>query len=104
MESAWRKEFQMSAKYGLSDRDLARRRARIRAGMMWHVGTFMIVNAFLWIVDLWMGQDGLQFAHWITGAWTIALLLHGFAWLIEGRDGRQQRAKVNLDRAQRATL
>ncbi|WP_300623957.1 2TM domain-containing protein [Ilumatobacter sp.] len=64
---------------------LAEREARYFEDLMWHVGTFAIINAFLWFLDLWVGQDGAQWAYWVTVAWGIGLAFHVLAYLIDGR-------------------
>ena len=64
----------------------ARRRARYLTGLLWHIGTFLIVNGFFWLMDLTLGAGGAQWAPWITAAWGFALLFHLLAWLIAGCD------------------
>jgi uncharacterized membrane protein YhaH (DUF805 family) len=67
------------------------RRARYLTGLLWHLGTFLIINAFFWVLDLVVGQAGLQWAYWITLFWGLALAFHVLAWLVTGRrsDGVQ---------------
>ncbi len=75
----------MATNEELSDRQLAERRAKYQTGLMWHVGAFVIINGFFWLMDLALGQDGLQWAPWITAFWGLALLFHVLAWFIDGR-------------------
>lgn len=64
----------------------ARRQARYLTGLAWHAGTFVIVNAAFWLLDLGLGQSGAQWAYWITGVWGFALGFHALAYLVDGRD------------------
>jgi hypothetical protein len=86
-----------------TDRELAERRAKYLTGLIWHVGAFLIINAFLWLLDLALGQNGLQWAYWITAAWGFALLFHVLAWLIDGRDFEGRRAQHYLDQGRHET-
>jgi hypothetical protein len=61
------------------------RRATYLTGLMWHVGAFLIVNAFLWVLDAIVGQSGIQWAFWITLFWGLALAFHVLAYLVVGR-------------------
>jgi hypothetical protein len=49
------------------------------------VGAFLIINAFFWILDLIIGQSGLQWAYWITLFWGFALAFHVLAYFVVGR-------------------
>lgn len=64
----------------------ARHRARALTGLMWHAGSFLIVNAWFWVLDAGLGTSAFDWAYWITGAWGFALAFHGLAYWIEGRD------------------
>jgi len=68
-----------------SQEERARDRAKYRTGLMWHVGVFVVINAFFWTLDLVVGQAGLQWAYWITLFWGVALAFHIVAYLIDGR-------------------
>ena len=74
----------------------ARRRAKHWTDLMWHLGAFVIINGFFWILDLALGQSGLQWAYWITGAWTFALAFHVLAYLIDGRDLQERKTQQYL--------
>ncbi len=73
----------------MADIDTLERRARHRAGylsgLLWHAGTFVIINAFFWILDLAVGASGLQWSWWITLLWGFALAFHALAYYIDGR-------------------
>ena len=68
-----------------SDAELAERRANYLAGLLWHIGAFVIINAGFWLLDLTVGDDGLDWAPWITAIWGFALAFHVLAYLIDGR-------------------
>lgn len=74
----------------------ARRRARYLTGLMWHVGAFIIINAFFWILDLTLAGGGLDWAYWITGAWAFALAFHVLAYLVEGRQVEERKTRQYL--------
>jgi uncharacterized membrane protein YhaH (DUF805 family) len=61
------------------------RRAKYLTGLMWHIGAFIIINAFFWILDAMTGQAGIQWAFWITLFWGFALAFHVLAYLVVGR-------------------
>ncbi|MEZ5377659.1 MAG: 2TM domain-containing protein [Acidimicrobiales bacterium] len=63
----------------------ARHQAKYLAGLVWHIGTFVIINVFFWILDLAIGQSGAQWAYWITGVWAFALAFHALAYIVDGR-------------------
>jgi hypothetical protein len=66
--------------------ELAHHRAHYLTGLYWHLGVFVIVNAFFWLLDLGLGVGGADWAYWITIIWGFALAFHVLAWLIDGRD------------------
>lgn len=61
------------------------RQAKCLEGLMWHAGTFLIINAFFWILDLFVGDGGFDWALWITGVWGFALAFHALAYAVDGR-------------------
>ena len=69
----------------------ARQRAKGYTDMMWHVTTFIIINGFLWFLDLRSG--GADWAYWITIGWGLGVAFHVASYLIEdsGRGGRKYR-------------
>jgi len=85
------------------DEQLAQRRAKYLTGLVWHVGAFVIINAFFWILDLWTGASGLQWAFWITLFWGFALLFHALAWFVDGRQLERRRTQRYLEREHQTT-
>jgi 2TM domain len=79
----------------------ARRRARYLAGLLWHTGAFLIINAGFWALDLGLGQSGLQWAFWITGVWGIALAFHALAYFIDGRGVEERKYRQYLEASRR---
>ena len=62
----------------------ARKRARALTDLMWHVGAFVLVNAFLWIQDIAAG-GGVDYAYWTTIPWGVGLLAHIIAFFYSQR-------------------
>lgn len=64
----------------------AKARARVKdlTDLLWHIGVFVIVNAFLWIQDFAAG-GGLDYAYWTTIPWGVGLALHVASFLYGGR-------------------
>ncbi|MBT8213031.1 MAG: 2TM domain-containing protein [Acidimicrobiia bacterium] len=60
----------------------ARKRAKAYYGLMWHIGTFVVVNAFLWFIDI-NGGNGLDWAYWTTIPWGVALGFHTLSYFID---------------------
>ena len=75
----------------------AHARARYLTGLLWHVGAFVIINGFFWLLDLTVGADGAQWAYWITGVWGLGLAFHVLAWSINGRDVEGRKTRQYLD-------
>ena len=72
----------------------ARVRARDYRGVLWHVVTFVIINAFFWIIDIATG--GGSWAFWITIVWGIGLLFH-IAWYLIDVSGSGRRYEKFLE-------
>jgi cell division protein FtsW (lipid II flippase) len=66
----------------------ARRRVKHYTDVMWHVASFIIINAFLWFLDL--RQAGADWAFWVTIVWGIGLAVH-VAYYFIGEAGPQNR-------------
>lgn len=81
----------------------AHKRAKASTSLMWHIGVFIIINAFFWILDLWTGASGLQWAFWITLFWGFALLFHALAWFVDGRQLERRRTQHYLERQHQST-
>jgi hypothetical protein len=80
----------------------ARMRARYLLGLLWLVGTFLIVNAFFWILDLGIaGLPGLQWAPWVSLMWGLALAFHALAYLVIDRQLEVRLTQRHLDEAGR---
>ena len=67
----------MTETHPRSVEERAQRRAKDYTGLLWHIATFVIINAFFWTIDLATG--GATWAFWITLFWGIGLLFH-IAW------------------------
>jgi Flp pilus assembly protein TadB len=80
---------------------LARRRARYLAGLLWHVGAYLIVVAGFVLLDLAVGEPGLQWATWIAAVWGFALAFHVLAYLIDGRQLEERRTRRYVEQARR---
>jgi hypothetical protein len=75
-------------------------RARYLTGLLWHIGTFVIINASLWALDLY-GGGGADWAFWITAMWGFALAFHALAWFVVGRDVEGRKSAQYLDQERR---
>jgi hypothetical protein len=71
----------------------AQTRAKYLTGLLWHLGAFTIINAFFWILDLTLGESGIQWAFWITLFWGLGLAFHALAWAIAGRRVERRKAQ-----------
>ena len=85
-------------------RQRAQERAEYLTGLLWHLGAFAIINAFFWILDLVVGQDGIQWAFWVTLFWGFALLFHVLAWFIDGRQIERRQVDRYLEEEQQHVL
>jgi Na+/melibiose symporter-like transporter len=68
----------------------ARKRAKSYTSLLWHIGVFIVISAFFWILDLTTGAEGIQWAYWITIFWGFALAMHVVAYLV-GDSGVEER-------------
>lgn len=71
------------------------------SGLLWHAGAFVIINAFVWILDITLGPSGLDRASWVTGVWGFALAFHALAYLIEGRGFEERKSQQYVEEARR---
>ena len=58
-------------------RKQARERARTKMGFYQHVGAFLVVNAFLLVLDLLTSPGSIWF-YWALLGWGIGLIAHAF--------------------------
>jgi hypothetical protein len=72
----------MAATDGTTPQERAGKRVKNFTDLMWHVATFVIVNGFLWAIDLMQG-GGLNWAYWVTISWGIGLAFHVAAYLLD---------------------
>jgi hypothetical protein len=79
----------------------ARRQARYLTGLLWHAGSFLIINAFFWIIDFGLGKGGPHWAFWITGVWGFALAFHALAYAVAGRGVEERRYARVLEGSRR---
>jgi 2TM domain len=75
----------------------ARARAKALADLLWHVGAFVIINAFFWLIDLTLGDPGADWAFWITAVWGLGLAFHVLSYLIAGRQLVERATQKYLD-------
>lgn len=79
----------MTAHSEMSAEERARRRANDYTGMLWHLATFVIINGFLWAIDI-VGGGGVEWAYWVTISWGIGLAFHVAWYFIDvSRSGRR---------------
>ena len=74
----------------------AAHRAGALTGVLWHLATFLIINAFLWFIDL--QQGGLEWAYWVSVTWGIALAFHAAWYVITERGESKYRNTLDQDR------
>lgn len=68
--------------YQSTPEERARKRLHDYRGLLWHVATYLIINVFLWTLDIATG-DGVNWAFWVTIFWGIGLLFHIAAYFID---------------------
>ena len=71
------------------------RRLKDFSSLVWHISAFLIVNGFLWFLDLLPG-DGLDWAYWTTVPWGVGLAFHIAAYFISDDDESNRRSKKFL--------
>lgn len=55
--------------------------------LMWHLGAFLVVNAFVWTQDAVIG-GGIDYAYWLTIPWGIGLAIHALTFYLGRRPGQ----------------
>ena len=78
----------------------AQRRAGYLVGLAWHAGTFVIINAFFWLLDS-LDAGGANWSIWITAAWGFALAFYALAYLVDGRDLEERKTRQYLEEERR---
>lgn len=73
----------------------ADKRVKSFTDLMWHIATFVIVNGFLWAIDL--TQGGADWAYWVTLGWGIGLAFHVAAYLLDSNGGQSRRYQRYLE-------
>ena len=68
------------------------RRAKYLTGLMWHVGTYVIINAFFKLLDL-LGAGGINWSIWIVAFWGFALAFHALDYAVDGRNVEKTKAE-----------
>ena len=74
----------------------ARKRAKYLTGLLWHVGTFIIINVFFWLLD-GLGAGGINWSPWITLFWGVALAFHALAYWVDGRQIEDRKTREYTD-------
>ena len=79
------------AKYDLTTPEgRAMQRAEDFSAVLWHIGTYVVINAFMWFID-WNAGDGIQWAFWVSIPWGIGLAFHILSYVIEDGGLMQRR-------------
>lgn len=81
----------------------ARQRVKEFTDVMWHAATFVIINGFLWAIDIVQG-GGVQWAFWVTIAWGIGLAFHVAAYLLSDNGAQNRRYHRFLEEEQAREL
>ncbi|MGD2043265.1 MAG: 2TM domain-containing protein [Acidimicrobiia bacterium] len=58
----------------VSDTELSR--------LVWHAGIFTVVNAFIWLQDIALGEG--FYAYWVTIPWALGLGIHALVYYFSG--------------------
>jgi hypothetical protein len=82
----------------MSAESRAAHRSGALTGVLWHVATYLIINAMLWFIDL--RQGGVDWAYWVSLFWGIAVAFHAAWYLITERG--ISKYDESLDRERRA--
>lgn len=77
-------------------RTQAHRRAAALAGLLWHLGAFVIINSAFWLMDATLGDPAVTWAYWITATWGFALAFHVLSYAIDGRQLVDRRTEKYL--------
>jgi len=77
----------------------AQKRASYLSGLLWHAGTYVIINAFFLALDI-IGGQGVNWSLWITLMWGLALAFHALAYYVDGRGLEEHKTEQYLAEAQ----
>jgi hypothetical protein len=77
----------------------ARKRAKDFSSLVWHIGVFVVVNAFLWVQDIAAG-GGLEYAYWTTIPWGLGLAFHVLAYFLGDRGLEERKYEQFLSEEQ----
>ncbi len=80
----------------LTPEERARKRVEEFTGLMWHIASFVIINGFLWAIDLFQG-GGPDWAFWVTIGWGIGVGFHIAAYLLDDNGGQSRRYQRYLE-------
>lgn len=81
-----------------SGEEQARARAKSLVDFLWHLGVFVIVNAFIWWQDYYY-TDGIGWAFWVTIPWGVGLAIHGLAYLLEASRFEDRKTKEYMGKS-----
>ncbi|MCU0686354.1 MAG: 2TM domain-containing protein [Polyangiaceae bacterium] len=84
---------------GELDAELARRLRKERRGFLSHAATFVIINAFLMIMNLASG--GPLWSFWPIFGWGLGLALHLLSVALPNRERMREKARASLLRRRR---
>ena len=74
----------------------AQERVKNFTDAMWHLATFIIINGFLWTLDI-IGGGGVNWAFWVTLSWGIGLAFHLAAYFLDERGFQARRYQRILE-------
>ena len=90
-----KKEPEVTSASTSTPQERADKRVKNYTDLMWHIATFVIVNAFLLAIDLMQG--GADWAYWVTLGWGIGLAFHVAAYLLDRSGGQSRRYQRYLE-------
>ena len=91
----------MADAFDSTPEERAQKRVKEFSDLMWHVAAYVIVNAFLWIMDFAQG-GGLEWAYWVTIPWGIGLAFHAAAYFLDESGMQSRRYKKYLEEERKA--
>ena len=85
----------MGAQENGTPEERAQKRVKEYTDVMWHAATYVIVNAFLWGIDI-IGGDGVNWAYWVTISWGIGLAFHIASYSLDANGLQNRRSQKFL--------